>query len=73
MSDSYLDTEIENRSEQAGNIGQLLLDAGKLNPQQAEQTLLYQREQGVKFGLAAVALGFIEEKDIAEVLSFQFA
>ena len=73
MNDSYADTQIENRSAQTGNIGQLLLDSGKLDPQQAEQTLLYQRAQGVKFGQAAVALGFIEEKDIAEVLSLQFA
>lgn len=56
----------------AGHIGTLLLDAGKLNAQQAEQTLQRQKERGVRFGQAAVELGFVQQKDIEEVLAVQF-
>lgn len=55
-----------------GNIGQQLLDNGKLNPQQAEKVLQLQKESGMRFGEAAIKLGLITEDDIQDVLSQQF-
>jgi chain length determinant protein tyrosine kinase EpsG len=54
------------------NIGQLLLQQGKLTAGQAENVLLAQQELGLRFGEAAVRLGFLSERDIQEVLSHQF-
>ena len=54
------------------NIGQLLLQQGKLTASQAEKVLLAQQELGLRFGEAAVRLGFLSEQDIQEVLSRQF-
>lgn len=56
----------------AGHIGTLLLDSGKLTAQQAEQILQRQKETGLRFGEAAVELGFVKQKDIDEVLAVQF-
>lgn len=54
------------------NIGQLLLQQGKLTAPQAEKVLLTQQEFGLRFGEAAVRLGYLTEQDIQEVLSRQF-
>lgn len=53
-------------------IGALLIDAGKLRPEDAEAVLALQREQGLRFGNAAVKLGLLTEADIQQVLSRQF-
>ncbi|WP_027469083.1 chain length determinant protein tyrosine kinase EpsG [Deefgea rivuli] len=55
-----------------GNIGQQLLDNGKLTTQQAEKVLHLQKESGMRFGEAAIKLGFITEDDIQDVLAQQF-
>ncbi|GHD56376.1 chain length determinant protein tyrosine kinase EpsG [Jeongeupia chitinilytica] len=57
----------------AGHIGKLLLESGKINPQQAEQILLLQKERSLRFGEAAILLGFIDEGDIQQALAAQFA
>jgi len=62
----------EGRPVHSGNIGKLLLEAGKLTPQQAEKTMLYQKERGIRFGQAAVQLGYVQQKDIADILALQF-
>ena len=54
------------------NMGQLLLAQGKLSASQAEKILLVQQELGLRFGEAAMKLGFLSEQDIQEVLSRQF-
>ena len=56
-----------------GNIGKQLLENGKINASQAETILLMQKESNMRFGEAAIKLGFITEKDIQDVLSNQFA
>jgi len=53
-------------------IGALLIDAGKLKVEDAEAILRLQREQGLRFGEAAVRLGLISEADIEIALSRQF-
>ena len=57
----------------AGNMGQLLLDQGKLTLQQAENVLRLQKEQHILFGEAAIKLGYVTERDIQSALSHQFA
>ncbi|MEJ2793606.1 polysaccharide biosynthesis tyrosine autokinase [Iodobacter sp. LRB] len=55
------------------NIGKLLLDNGKLDSTQAEKVLLLQKEEGIRFGEAAIRLGYISEADIQQVLALQFS
>jgi len=53
-------------------IGHLLLEAGKLKPQDADRIVKAQQEHGLLFGDAAVKLGLITEEDIMQVVSKQF-
>jgi len=53
-------------------IGAILIDAGKLTPQDAERILSLQRDAGLKFGEAAIQLGLLQESDILHALSLQF-
>ena len=55
------------------SMGALLLDAGKLNPEDAERVLRMQKETGIRFGEAAVRLGLVSEDDIQQMLARQFA
>ncbi|WP_256080022.1 chain length determinant protein tyrosine kinase EpsG [Massilia sp. YIM B04103] len=54
------------------SIGGLLLEAGKITPENAERVLRLQKELGIRFGEAAVRLGLITEADIQQVLARQF-
>lgn len=54
------------------NIGRLLLELGKITPEQAERILRVQKERGVRFGEAAQSLGLVTEADIQQVLACQF-
>lgn len=54
------------------NIGASLFDSGKITAEQVVRILQHQKEQKVRFGEAAVALGFVTEADIAQVLAQQF-
>jgi protein-tyrosine kinase len=53
-------------------IGDLLLDAGKITPADAERILRLQKDQGLLFGNAGKALGLLTDADIQQVLSQQF-
>jgi len=53
-------------------MGALLLDAGKLTPEDFERVLRMQNETGIRFGEAAVRLGLVGEDDIQQVLARQF-
>lgn len=55
------------------NIGKQLLDSGKITAIQAEKVLLLQKESNLRFGQAAIQLGFITEADIQYVLAHQFS
>lgn len=60
---------------QSGNersIGEIISEANKLSPDQIEQILAYQRENGVRFGEAAVALGLANSDDVLWALAQQF-
>lgn len=54
------------------SIGAFLIDAGKLTPEDAERTLRYSREKGIRFGDAAVTLKLVTAEDIQQALSRQF-
>lgn len=54
------------------SIGAILIDSGRLKPEDAERILRIQREQGMRFGDAAVRLGLVTDADIKFALSRQF-
>ncbi|MDQ1831729.1 chain length determinant protein tyrosine kinase EpsG [Massilia scottii] len=54
------------------SIGHLLLESGKITPENAERVLRMQKELGIRFGEAAQRLGLINEADIQQVLARQF-
>ena len=54
------------------SMGALLLDSGKLTPESAERVLRMQKDLGIRFGEAAVALGYANAEDVLEALSKQF-
>jgi protein-tyrosine kinase len=58
--------------EQHRRIGNFIRDARDLDERQVEQILAYQREHGVRFGEAAVALRLAQRSDVIEALSQQF-
>ena len=54
------------------NMGRMLIDQGKLTPEEVESVRRLQAEEGLRFGEAAKRLGLITESDIQLVLSHQF-
>lgn len=54
------------------NIGRLLLEMGKLTPEDAERVLITQKKLGMRFGEAAEYLGLVTKEDIQKVLARQF-
>jgi chain length determinant protein tyrosine kinase EpsG len=60
------------RSGRDSSIGGLLLESGKITPENAERVLRTQKELGIRFGEAAIRLGLITEEDIQQVLARQF-
>jgi protein-tyrosine kinase len=54
------------------SIGGVLIHAGRLRPEDAEQILRLQREKGLRFGEAAKELGLLTQADIEFALSRQF-
>ncbi len=54
-------------------IGAILMDAGLLSTEDAERILLLQKQQGLRFGEAAIKLGVLKEADIQFALARQFA
>ncbi len=54
------------------HIGDLIRDARNLTAEEVERVLRYQRDQGVRFGEAAVALGLASPDDVLNALAQQF-
>ncbi|HXA46010.1 MAG TPA: chain length determinant protein tyrosine kinase EpsG [Burkholderiaceae bacterium] len=54
------------------SIGLVLLQMGKITPEDAERILRIQKEKGVRFGEVAQALGLISDTDIQQALASQF-
>lgn len=55
-----------------GSIGDIIRQTNNLSAEQVEKILAYQSDNGVKFGEAAVALGFVKEDDVRWALAQQF-
>jgi chain length determinant protein tyrosine kinase EpsG len=53
-------------------IGAIIAEQRGLSPDQIERILAYQRERGLRFGEAAIALGFASTEDVLYALSQQF-
>ena len=54
------------------HIGKLLMDAGKLSAVDVKRIIAVQKEEGLRFGEAAISTGLVEENDILRALSVQF-
>lgn len=55
-----------------GSIGDIIRQTNNLTAEQVESIVAYQTQHGVKFGEAAVALGFAKEDDVLWALAQQF-
>ena len=56
----------------AVKLGDLLVKAKLVTPEQVEAALQSQRDEGGKFGEALIRIGAVSEQDITETLSQQF-
>lgn len=54
------------------SIGAIIRETRNLSAEQVEQILAYQRDKGVRFGEAAIALGFASADDVLMALAEQF-
>jgi chain length determinant protein tyrosine kinase EpsG len=54
------------------SIGAILVDTGRLSPENAERILRVQKDEGKRFGDAAIELGLLTEDDIRFALANQF-
>jgi polysaccharide biosynthesis transport protein len=55
-----------------GSIGGILVGLRKLKPEQVDLVLRQQSRSGVRFGEAAMALGYADQQDVLTALSRQF-
>jgi receptor protein-tyrosine kinase len=54
------------------NIGAMLFDSGKITAEQVVRILQYQKDNNLRFGEAAVALGYVSEMEVRQILAGQF-
>ena len=57
----------------ARSIGAILIDSGRLTPKAVARILEIHKEQGLRFGDAAIQLGLLTEEDIQQALSEQYS
>jgi chain length determinant protein tyrosine kinase EpsG len=72
---SPVETILSGKADVNGNgrsIGAILVDTGRLSVKDAEKILRLQKEQGKRFGDAAIELGLVTQDDISFALSQQF-
>lgn len=67
-----LDNDI-NETAKTGNIGSILLDSGKISPDDMTRIIALQGEEGILFGEAAVSLGLLSKEDITWALASQYS
>ncbi|MFZ3142329.1 WecB/TagA/CpsF family glycosyltransferase [Polaromonas sp.] len=53
-------------------MGQLLVNAGRLSPENVERIIAFQQEKSMRFGEVGRALGFLTEGDVRFALSLQY-
>lgn len=71
MPDSLI-TRAMHTAQTSRSIGALLMDAGRISADAAEQILALQKEKGLRFGEAAIELGFLSADDLQHALSRQY-
>ena len=54
------------------SMGEIIAESCKLSPEQVERIVEYQQDKGVRFGQAAIALGYASTDDVLHALSEQF-
>ena len=72
---SDLDVELEGIGRKTGSkrsLGQILVDAKVLTPENAQRIIELQHEKKIRFGEAAVQLGLMSEGDIHYALAHQY-
>ncbi len=67
-----LNTSVESGLLREPSIGAIISQTRNLSAEQVEQVLAYQREHGLRFGDAAVQLGFASTDDVLFALAQQF-
>lgn len=67
-----MENQLIEMSQEKQTIGHLLLEAGKLNQQDAMRVIEAQKEYGLRFGDAAVKIGLVTDEDVLQVVSQQF-
>lgn len=72
MDNSKIETLPNNMHQRIGIIGKLLLEMGKLGPNDIQKIVNLQQEVGLKFGDAGKRLGLINDDDVKRALSLQF-
>lgn len=72
MDNSKIETLPNNMPNRIGIIGKLLLDMGRLDPNDIQKIVNLQQEVGLKFGDAGKRLGLINDDDVKRALSLQF-
>lgn len=70
MSANQLPNAVDSDSDKS--IGDIIRQANNLTAEQVERVLEYQKDKQVKFGEAAVALGYVRREDVLWALSQQF-
>src|SRR5215471_14152054 len=56
----------------AVRIGELLLKEKRITPEQLQEALNYQRQNGGKLGFNLIKLGFVQDEEITALLSKQY-
>ena len=56
----------------AVRIGELLLKEKRITPEQLQEALNYQRQNGGKLGFNLIKLGFVKDDEITALLSKQY-
>lgn len=64
--------ELAQMAQQDSNIGKLLIEAGKIKPEDSERIIKLQDSDNLRFGEAAIKLGLVTEEDIQQALSSQY-
>ena len=70
---SQVEVSQTEQASNVGTIGKLLLESGRLTAEQAEKVAKRQQEKRIRFGEAAMELGYIKPEDIQYALSRQFS
>ena len=65
-------TSVSSNQVNIGKIGRVLLQLGKISPEDTNTILRVQQEHNMLFGDAALKLGLINEADISQALALQF-